>query len=475
MRKIFILFLSLSAVLQADLPPPYDKVDLLPFNPHGWYQNGDSLEPLIKNNHVKVIIEVGSWLGASTRHIAKTLPEDGIVYAVDHWMGSPNEDNSPYDIANLYQQFLSNVIHENLTHKIVPLRMSSLEAASTLKIRPDLIYIDATHDYENVRADLIHWFPFVKGHGILCGDDYNWGEDLSVKRAVDTFALENNLTVHTNGWFWRLEEVASLQNTPLFRHAIPIKTSPIESGIQGIDCIYVINLDERPERWERMKALCEELGLHVNRVSAVNGWNLSREVVKDLFGPYTERSTQIRGGPIGCMMSHLSVIRDAYEKGYNCVWILEDDAAFLEDIHEIPELISELTAYDPQWDILFTDQNFRNENGYTPFYGLDPRPHQPLEHLSYYSERKKISDHLMQIHSRYATTSILWSRKGLEKATHFYSTHYMWTAIDIDMHTIPGLREYASTSDIVSNLRVGFESDGAWESSLNPNRDKPRY
>lgn len=216
MKKFYRLtctvFFAVCCTLSAELPAPYDTVDVLPFNPQGWYINQASMEYLIKRGNVKTIIEVGSWLGQSTRHFAQTIPEDGVVYAVDHWQGSPNEDNSSFDIPNLYRQFLSNVIHENLTHKIIPIRMSSLEASQTLKVKPDLVYLDATHDYNNVMLDLIVWFPFVKGHGTLCGDDYFWNHDPSkgggpVKRAVDAFARENNLTVQTDGkWMWYLVE-----------------------------------------------------------------------------------------------------------------------------------------------------------------------------------------------------------------------------------------------------------------------------
>jgi hypothetical protein len=201
----------LSVTIFGALPAPYDEVDLLPFNGQGWYVNASTMEWLLRRQNAKTIIEVGSWLGSSTRHIAKTIPEDGVVYAVDHWLGSANEDNSPFDIPNLYRQFLSNVIHEGLTDKIVPVRMTSVEAAMTLDVVPDLIYIDATHEYSSVLQDLILWYPFVKGHGTLCGDDYFWGDDPAagggpVKRAVDTFAAQNHLTVYNDGWLWYLEE-----------------------------------------------------------------------------------------------------------------------------------------------------------------------------------------------------------------------------------------------------------------------------
>ncbi len=196
---------------KAPLPEPYNSVELLPFEPHGWYRWASIIEDWFKILKPKVVIEVGCWFGKSTRHMASLLEPGGVVYAVDHWLGSP--EHQPGEIfwtpklACLYEQFLSNVIHARLTDKIIPVRMASLEGSKYLAhIRPDFIYIDANHSYEAVYADIAAWFPLVKGHGVICGDDYLDGEGLTIKRAVDQFAADNQLTVHNLGSFWYYEE-----------------------------------------------------------------------------------------------------------------------------------------------------------------------------------------------------------------------------------------------------------------------------
>ncbi len=196
---------------QENLPEPYHSVQLLPFDPHGWYGNAQPIQSLFTNNkNISIAIEVGCWLGASTRHIASLLPPNGKLFAIDHWKGSV--EHQPGQVAYypalpyLYEQFLSNVIYAGLTDKIIPMRMDSLEAARQLKasgIVPDLIYIDASHDTQAVLADLNAWFPFVKGHGILCGDDWSWA---SVRLAVETFANEQHLTISAANNFWCLVE-----------------------------------------------------------------------------------------------------------------------------------------------------------------------------------------------------------------------------------------------------------------------------
>lgn len=201
---IFFCFFSCS---QQPLPKPYNELkQILPYDDHGWYANKKPIKQLIGDHNIKVVIEVGSWLGKSTRHIAQLLPRNGKVYAVDHWQGSLEHQpgRSPHckDLSLLYDQFLSNVIHAKLTHKIIPVRMSSVEAEKYLSnVVPDLIYIDASHEFEPVYQDLTIWFPHVKGHGILCGDDWQFP---AVQQAVEKFAKENNLAIKIKSPFWRL-------------------------------------------------------------------------------------------------------------------------------------------------------------------------------------------------------------------------------------------------------------------------------
>jgi len=209
MKKLFFLIIFFCVTcLFADedisqLPPPYNQVHLMSYNLQGWYAdcNRHAIKNFIKTRNIMTIVEVGSWLGLSTHHMAKLLPQGGKVYAIDTWEGSPEHQGNPI-LDTLYDQFLSNVIHAHLTDKIIPVRMDSITASQTLNVIADLIYIDANHSYECCYADCNAWFSHVKSRGILCGDDWGWP---GVKQAVQQFTQENNLQVHVEGEvFWWL-------------------------------------------------------------------------------------------------------------------------------------------------------------------------------------------------------------------------------------------------------------------------------
>jgi len=214
--NLFFYFQIFSNDLVRNLPSPYcDLKEVLPFNGHGWYANDKWIEKLMIQNKIHTAIEVGSWLGCSTRHIASLLQSGGILYAVDTWLGSiEHHEIQEYSamLPTLYEQFLSNVIHANLTDRIVPIRNNSLEAVCFFKNIPskiDLIYIDAGHDTESVLSDMAVYWPFVADNeGILCGDDWWWE---SVKEAVYIFAQSHNLTVYAADNFWFLKNEGAYQ------------------------------------------------------------------------------------------------------------------------------------------------------------------------------------------------------------------------------------------------------------------------
>jgi predicted O-methyltransferase YrrM len=59
----------------------------------------------------------------------------------------------------------------------------------------DYVYIDANHEYEDCKYDLIVWYPKVAIGGILAGHDY--GTEEGVTNAVDEFVKGFGLTLFT--------------------------------------------------------------------------------------------------------------------------------------------------------------------------------------------------------------------------------------------------------------------------------------
>lgn len=190
---------------QNDLSDPYNQLEeVLPPNMHGWFnpENRRLLKHIIRCNHPKVIVELGTWVGLSAIHIAEWAGEGSALYTVDHFKGNPSSQQNP-DLQDLvpvlYEQFLSNVIHHELTDRIIPVKMATDEAAEELQIIADLIYIDAGHEFDDVYNDIMTWFPKLKKGGIMCGDDY-YG--LGVQQAVHQASGELGINVHAEGNFW---------------------------------------------------------------------------------------------------------------------------------------------------------------------------------------------------------------------------------------------------------------------------------
>jgi Predicted O-methyltransferase len=216
MSIIFLAALHLvsSAAFSLDisqLPAPYCEVEkIYPFDPFGWFneQKQAVLRRLMEKNHPKVVVELGSLLGKSTRFIAQQLPLGGRVYAVDHWKGNlEHQDLQRTDIypklEHLYERFLSNIIHANLCDRVIPVRATSLEALNMIEESPDFVFVDASHEYEDVLCDLAGWYPRIHSGGVLCGDDWDWGAPVfPVRKAVIYFASQNELKVFSEGAIW---------------------------------------------------------------------------------------------------------------------------------------------------------------------------------------------------------------------------------------------------------------------------------
>jgi methyltransferase family protein len=145
-----------------------------------------------------MIVEVGCWKGCTTRAMADNTK--GTVFAVDTWLGSFNEvhkEFTDHEPGWLFEEFMRNV--DDLKNRQV-VKLDSLSAAMWLGNRGykfDMIFLDASHDYDSVKADILAWRPLLASGGLLCGHDRQWD---GVAQAINEL-LPNHRTAVGAIWY----------------------------------------------------------------------------------------------------------------------------------------------------------------------------------------------------------------------------------------------------------------------------------
>jgi len=112
------------------------------------------------------------------------------IIAIDTWGDHVAvTSDETFEGEETYRRYLQNI--EPVSDRVETLRLSSLDAAKQFADRScDFVFIDASHEYEDVLDDLRAWYPKVKSGGVFAGHDYHWPE---VSRAVHEFAVEQGL------------------------------------------------------------------------------------------------------------------------------------------------------------------------------------------------------------------------------------------------------------------------------------------
>ncbi len=280
-------------------------------------------------------------------------------------------------------------------------------------------------------------------------------------------------------------------------HVKKAEGKSLNHAMEGIDFIYMINLDKRPEKFLQASSQLTSYGIHPYRFSAVNGWELSLEVINDVGLRYKPgmnslfaTSYPLEGeglpshgfmredggayfvhcmayGTIGCALSHISVLKDAWDSGYETIWVLEDDVVALKDPREISTLIEKLDALvgKENWDVFFTDRDYRSSSGgYVVAYGAAKRPDMDCSYEERYSEKYTvntvISDDFCKIGARFGTHSMVIRRSGIKKLLDFAEAHQIYLPYDLDNYLAPGINRYGLCYDLVTNMLHSLSDNG---------------
>ena len=278
------------------------------------------------------------------------------------------------------------------------------------------------------------------------------------------------------------------------------KTSNSCTKLRNIDFIYMINLDERPEKYLHSVEELAPFGIVPYRFSAVNGWELPLETINKIgiqYEPWMKQNLMgtcylpedngeprheimhvpgrnyfchcMSRGAIGIVLSHLSILQDAYDSGYETIWVLEDDFEIIKDPHLLSEMIDKLDAQigRANWDFLFTDQDTKGQNGmYVPCLGFAEKPNFNPFNPYRFQERVDISEDFRRIGARYGAYSVIVSRTGMKKMLDFLREGFF---IPYDMeYTMPNnIHLYNIRDDVVSTQPQALSDNGSPNYKLN--------
>lgn len=212
MRKEF----KFKSVAELGRPPHLDvKIS-------GWHSKHPIFKALCDEIKPTTIIEAGTWLGASALHMAELTRqrENGLellppatIYCVDTWLGGFDHEISVettipklMGYPQLYFQFLTNIFESPYASRVFPIAQTTVTGAKMLEaagVQADLVYIDASHEINEVYADLKAYWPLLRNGGVMFGDDYK--TFAGVFCDVQRFAIENRLKIEVvDEIFWAI-------------------------------------------------------------------------------------------------------------------------------------------------------------------------------------------------------------------------------------------------------------------------------
>jgi len=149
------------------------------------------LARLVNDRGYKTIVEIGTAYAGNALHLLSNTEIESLV-CVDPYKYYPAMPGfscqEEYD--TLFKFALNRIANDD---RVELLRIDSREAFGLLD-PADLIFLDGSHEYDDVKWECENYSKLVNPGGVLSGHDYNIFE--GVNKAVDEFSKHTGKEVH---------------------------------------------------------------------------------------------------------------------------------------------------------------------------------------------------------------------------------------------------------------------------------------
>lgn len=169
-----------------------------------WFNYPNFYDFISKIEDYRVFVEVGVFKGNSISYLADKLrTKETRIFAVDLW-----EDTTQYkdshelmeDVKIITKLYNEQLAKTNTRHLISDIKSDSAEAAHFFTdASVDFVFLDANHDHDWVKKDILAWLPKVRKGGIIAGHDATRPEVERVLKTVFPDAVGKD--VESSVWY----------------------------------------------------------------------------------------------------------------------------------------------------------------------------------------------------------------------------------------------------------------------------------
>ena len=222
------------------------------------------------------IMEIGVYEGEATTWFLKNLMtnKESKIYAIDTFEGSPEYIGT--DFSKIKKTFLNNIKKTKRDNQVIVMEMMSFTALNKLIYEKkminqfDIIFIDASHEANDVILDAVLSWRLLKVEGILIFDDYKWKKIVQKNYrpalAIDSFIeiYKPEIEVLNIGWQFILKKIEKDDSD------LPIVTENIFNEVNDL-------YDNYFEKFYNFKVI--KLKSHNNKIK----FNIKFDIIENLY------------------------------------------------------------------------------------------------------------------------------------------------------------------------------------------------
>lgn len=168
--------------------------------PTCWEGHRNFAEWLVNYKKPNVTVDLGTDWGFSALSFA--LPRIGHVYSIDNYIGDDfvgdESEKQKYEFVSNKRKRL--LLEDNLTF----VQGDFNEVAETWNKKIDILHIDGSHHYEDVKKDFNTWIQFLNEDGVIlmhdtCVEEFNGNTNYGVKKFFEEIELPKCTFTHCFG------------------------------------------------------------------------------------------------------------------------------------------------------------------------------------------------------------------------------------------------------------------------------------